>query len=522
MKSKFTALLLTMALTLTACTVSEPLEIQPDDTSADTSAPDTEQTEQTENAAEETTATVYATVPTSAYPLVSVPADTKITYEFTEEDRELHEILQDLEPAWKVFGNLITDGLNCIEGYGTGTWVHFSQGAWENDWFYQSLSKDLPFNSIDGLTAEINRCFADYAVGNYLNMLNPVKGVTVSQEDGVCEVLLTRYEYMNEFDFNEDGEFLNVPLIMELDGKLYRVAERSVVNSKFVDIDISMTRVLKRYENVILFAYICQVPYEENLIALQGDLRYIDGSWKILGTLDLPLSYNITVDALDFYQVWCGKPLEEMYIEGDYDTTELADFEYGELLENTTSYYEGAGDFLGEEYEEFRELYQSAYALTRCFEGRSAFPTAYGYEGARLMLPRKDYHNSYLQFYFTGCSADSFHDALLEIFTEEETERWFSQFYGEHHEIYIYDGAVWSFFYDGSGGDISKVHEKYDFELTEDSFDIIRTSYHTNSETGWDTDFHPELIDQYTTEEHHCIFVNTDKGWRCSQIDTIW
>ena len=514
MKSKIIALLLAMTVTLTACTESEILEIQTDETTAETSAPDTRQNE---NTAEETTDAVYATVPTSAYKYHAVPADTKITYEFTEEDKELHRILQDLEPAWKVFGDLITDGLNCIEGYGTGTWVHFSQGAWENDWFYQSLSKDLPFDSIDGLTAEIDRCFTGRAVADYLTMLNPVKGVTASKENGVNEVLLTRYEYMNQLDFNEDGEFLFVPLIMELDGKLYRVAERSTVNSKFIDIDVSKTRVLSRSENEIDFAYICQVPYEENLIALKGTLRYADGSWKLTGTLDLPLSYNITVDPLDFYQVWCDKPLAEISVQDGYDQELLEHFDYSNVLKQTSAQGDGAGDFLDGEYDGFRELYQKAYALkTYVFDSTVNIPIARDNPNALLDLhvPSKNAGAESHMYLMTGFSWDSFYEELLKVFTKELADQLIA-----NSGLYSYEGGLW---YMECGvwkdSETFRVHTEYAFEMTDGAFDIICTSYY---DFGADPEFDPDRAEEYETKVSRYTFADTEDGWRCQRFDTV-
>lgn len=513
MKSKIIALLLTVAVTLTACTESEILEIQTDTT---TDAPATKP-EQTEQTAEETTDAVYATVPTSAYKYCAVPADTRITYEFTEEDEELHRILQGLEPAWKVFGNLITDGLNWIEGYGTGTWVHFSQGAWENDWFYQSLSKELPFDSVDGLTAELDRCFTGRAVTDYLTMLNPVKGVTASRDGGVNEVLLTRYEYMNQLDFNEDGEFMNVPLIMELDGKLYRVAERSTVNSKFVDIDVSKTRVLSQSEDEIDFAYICQVPYEENLIALKGTLRYADGSWKLTGTLDLPLSLNISVDILDFYQVWCDKPAAEISVQDGYDQELLEHFDYSRALKQACAQGEGAGDFLDGEYGGFRELYQKAYALKQyVFDSTVNIPIARDNPNALLTLhvPNENVGSESHMYAMTGFSWDSFYEELLEVFTKELADELIA-----NSGLYSYEGGLWYMEHGvWKDSDTFRVHTEYAFEMTDGAFDVICTSYY---DFGADPEFDPDRAEEYETKVSRCTFIDTEDGWRVSRFDTI-
>ena len=514
MKNKFIALLLTVAVMLTACTNNDTLEIQTDET-----VTEPKQTGQLENTFMITTAapTGYEADLVAAYAQYAVPADTEITYEFTEEDEELHRILRELDPAWELFGGLTYDSLAYIDGYGEGIWVHFDQGVWDNDWFYHSLSDELPFDSIDGLKAELGKYFIDFAVPSYLYELNPVKGLTVSQESGVSEVFLTEYEYMDKYNhFNEDGAFHGIPLILELDGKLYRLAEVDSEPS-ISGIDIEQTRVISRNEYELQFACNLPVPKEDSTVAVKMRLRNSEDGWKYSQYI-----FNFHLDFLDFGQVWLGKPFEEMYIDGDYDTSELADFDYSGLLEKTTAFPAGAGDFIDEEYKDFRELYQKAFAFNFCFRDHTPFPTTYGYEGARLMLPRNDYQNNYLQYYFTGYSAESFHDALLEIFTEEETERWFSKFYGDHHEIYIYDGAVWSIFYDGSGGDISRVFDEYDFELTEDTFDIIRTSYYTTAELDWEYNYDPELIDKYETRITHIIFVNTEKGWRCQQFDMVW
>ena len=507
MKNRFTVLLIAAALLLTACNDSEhipDINISPDPT-------ETQQT--TTTTAEEI---VYA--PMSEYSECAVPADTEITYEFTRDDWELHRILQGLDPAWELFGKLIYDSKAYVDG--EGIWVNFSQGVWDNDWFYQPLSKELPFNSIDGLKAELNKYFVDYEVPTYMYRLNPVQGMTVSQDKGVCQVYLTKHDYMDTYNgFNEEGAFNEIPLILELDGKLYRIADIGG-EQHMSGIDIERTRVVSRDEYGIQFAYIFAVSKDSMATAKMYLRRGGDGSWKYANYL---FDYPIDLRMLDFEQVWLGKPLDEMYVEGDYDTSELVDFDYSELLEITTGFYAGAGDFLGEEYGEFRDLYQKAYALTTCFEGRSAFPYASGdYHGARIMLPLNNYQHDYLQYYLTGFSADSFHETLREIFTPDTAEKLYSNFFGTDHSIYIYDGAVWSFFQDGFGSDISRVHDEYSFELTEDTFDIIRTSYHTTAELDWDYIYDPELIDRYETQEHHCIFVNTEDGWRCQLLDIVW
>ena len=114
---------------------------------------------------------------------------------------------------------------------------------------------------------------------------------------------------------------------------------------------------------------------------------------------------------------------------GDYDKSLLVDFDCSGLLEQTTSYCVGAGDFIDDEYSRFKELYQ-------------------------------------------------FYEAVSEVFTDEPADRLIC----ECSPLYIYEGAVWRYFYDGF----------------------------------------PELIDRYETQEHHYIFLNTGNGWRCDRFDTVW
>lgn len=512
MKNKFTALLLILAATVTfsACDSNDGGHINDVDLS-----PDPAETRQTEETAITTAAdTVYVSRPMTYYSEYAVPADTEITYEFTREDEELHGILRELDPAWELFGKLIYDSNAYVDG--EGIWVHFEQGVWDSDWLYQPLSRELPFDGIDGLKAELNKYFIDFEVSTYMYRLNPVQGMTTSQDNGVRQVYISKYDFYN--DCSENGALNGIPLILELDGQLYRIADTG--GEQYMSgIDIERTRVVSRDEYVIQFAYIFAVSKDSMATAKMYLRRDGDGSWKYA---DYLFDYPIDLVLLDFGQVWLGEPLDKMYLEGKYDPAELVDFDYSQLLEVTKGFYAGAGDFLGEEYGQFRDLYQRAYALTTCFEGRSAFPSANGgYHSAIIRLPLNDYRHNYLQYNLTGFSADSFYETLREIFTEEKAEEIYGGFMGDNHSILIYDGAMWSFFNDGFGSDVSRVYDEYAFELTEDTFDIIRTSYHSTADMDWDTEFHPELMDEYETQEHHCIFVNTENGWRCSRVDIV-
>lgn len=212
-----------------------------------------------------------------------------------------------------------------------------------------------------------------------------------------------------------------------------------------------------------------------------------------------------------------GKPAK-VTVTGEYDSRRLIDFDVSWLLEQSTSYPVGAGDFIDEKYAGFVKLYQKAYALERCLTVRQFLPVNDSQDDIFLMVYNQELGYS-LPYMLTGYSDESLYSALREVFTEDMVD---SLIASRTTSIYFYAGAVWLCYgIEPGGSDPSHVYSEYDFAATENTFDIIRTDYCTTEELGWETTYDPELKDQYKTEEYHIIFERTEDGWRCSRFDTV-
>ena len=281
MKKYITAILLTAltAMSVSACSVSEkpPHEGSEPDTS------------QTEEAAKNEEPTVSPDM--SEYGIV--PAGTELHYEFTEEDDELHRILEELDNAWSVFVNIVNDGLDYTTAEGMIT-VNFTQVDEPFNATYLPLSAELPFNDIESMKEELNRCFTENAAETFGFYLQMAKGEVVSEAEGVYTLDMVSYESMPVID----GEAVYVyPRILEVDGKLYRNADG--YGAHLLGIDYYTTRILSRTEEQIDFAFIMPYGYEEKIFTAQGRLRYEDG-WKYDWNLMEPEELGV----LNFYEVW--------------------------------------------------------------------------------------------------------------------------------------------------------------------------------------------------------------------------
>lgn len=117
-------------------------------------------------------------------------------------------------------------------------------------------------------------------ITSYLYPLKPAKGVTLSQESGVHEIYLTENEYMKKYyDFTADGKLKGIPIILELDGQLYRVVE---VNGEppISGIDIERTRVISRNKYELKFACNLPVPKEDSTVAVKTSLINSEDGWR--------------------------------------------------------------------------------------------------------------------------------------------------------------------------------------------------------------------------------------------------
>lgn len=197
----------------------------------------------------------------------------------------------------------------------------------------------------------------------------------------------------------------------------------------------------------------------------------------------------------------------EVTLIGEYDKSTLADFDYSGELEKISG--SDTGNFLDDGYSEFKELYQKAYALTAItVSSPDSFPTALDSE-VQIQVEGEDY-----PYLLTGYSWDSFYEEMLKVFTKEQAEE---LIFG-NDLFYSYDGALW-YTPASSGGDATRVHEEYQVEKTDDTVDIIRTTYHVA--LGETPEFDPEKIDEYETKETHFIFTDTEDGWRASEFADV-
>lgn len=294
-KLKLTALISAAAMLFTACAGNDPTEPPDESADPDTSASETKETtpDSDMNSTPDTdNDRVYKE--DSGFPY-AVSDDVKITYEFTEEDDELHEILEELDPAWTVFVSFRSGGFDFYE-VGNDIEVVFPQK--QNalcETFALLLEDKLPFSTIDEMETEIRKYFSEAVAKEYLGLLRPAKGEIVSEEDGVYEVILPdEYGY-----FDDNGVLFGDPILLELDGKLYRTY--GGVYPNIGGIDYYVTRILSRTDDEIIFAYLIPARYEEHtFVTGKAALKYEDG-WKYDWNLEYPDNED---EFLDFYEVW--------------------------------------------------------------------------------------------------------------------------------------------------------------------------------------------------------------------------
>ena len=296
-KIKLTAMISAAAMLFSACAGNDPAEPPDESAAPDTSVSETDETTPDPDMTD-TPATdddrIYQE--DSGYPY-AVPDDVKITYEFTEEDDELHEILRGLDPAWTVFVTLRCDGYGFYEA-SHDIKIVFPQKEkpyeYEEDYLLMPEGR-LPFNTIDEMKTEIRKYFSEAVAKEYLGHLRPAKGEILSEEDGNYEVSLLPDEYGY---FDDNGFLFYSPLILELDGKLYR---GDSIWTGSTGIDYYVTRILSRTDDEIVFAYLIPARHEEHtFVTGKAALKYEDG-WKYDWNLEYP---NDDDEFLDFYEVW--------------------------------------------------------------------------------------------------------------------------------------------------------------------------------------------------------------------------
>ena len=493
MRKIIIALLTAAALTLTACNDSGVKnDTQTEETTSDTSLPDTEQTEQieqTENVQTNSPVSSYSpSRPTCDFSPYAVPEDTKIEYEFTEEDEELHEILEGLDEAWSIFTSINNAPVEYVN-YDKLITVIIPQVETDYELQYVELSDQLPFGNTEEFKAELYKCFTENCAYYYFCDFYLAKAEIVSENDGVYTLEITDYAFM---PINDDGEVVYVqPKILELDGKLYRYADGFA--TRLNGIDYSTTRVLSRTEEELEFAFIFPVPHEEYILTAKETLKFEDGGWKYDRFLTFPEIENF----LDFAEVWGGSYEDEVTVIGEYDSTGLAEFDYSADLESIET------DFMdGNVLSQYRELYRKAYAL--------AFILKEGYadnmDGSAKIQVTDGYSKETLEYYFSGISSDSFNRQLAEVFVTEELDR----LYYKYRTFYEYDGVLWV--REGDCDERPVLHTKYDWSKSEEQMMIDRTAYYAKS--GKEEEFDPEHMERYVSGWCRFGFFLTDDGWR--------
>lgn len=492
MRKIIIALLMAAALTLTACTDSGVKnDTQTEETTSDAALPETEQTEQieqTENVQTNSPVSSYSpSRPTCDFSPYAVPADTKIEYEFTEEDEELHGILEGLDQAWSIFTSINNAPVEYVN-YDKLITVIIPQVEADYELQYVELSDELPFGNTEEFKAELYKCFTEYAAYYYICDFDLAKAEIVSENDGVYTLEITDYAFM---PINDDGEVVYVqPEILELNGRLYRYADGFA--TRLNGIDYSTTRVLNRTEEELEFAFIFPVPYEEYILTAKETLKFEDGSWKY----DRPLTYPEIENFLDFAEVWGGSYEDELKVVGEYDSGSLEEFDYA--FENIdTSFMDG------NVLSQYRELYQKAYALA--FTLRDGYSLPEGAEGLAKIQVTDGYSKETLEYYFSGISSDSFNRRITEIFAPNEVDRLLYKY----RTFYEYDGVLWV--RETEADDSVCVHTEYEWIKDAEWMMIGFKRYYVGADK--EPVFDPELEGAYNLQQTRFSFILTDGGW---------
>ena len=215
---------------------------------------------------------------------------------------------------------------------------------------------------------------------------------------------------------------------------------------------------------------------------------------------------------------------QEVTLIGNYDRSSLVDFDYSEILAKIAARDDmDTGNFLDDGYSEFKELYQKAYALTGItVSNPDNFPNVVGLgspavkweDAVQIHVTDESYPIGYRTYYLTGYNWVSFYNEMTEVFTTEQADE---LIFG-NKLFYNYEGALWCS-NAATGGDMTRVHTEYAVEKTDDTLDIIRTTYHV--QLGETPEFDPEKIDEYETKETHFVFTKFGNRWLASEFADV-
>lgn len=198
-----------------------------------------------------------------------ITIDTKIPYDFTEQDMELQMILSKIgEGALRYQGFFLdgfVDGVNDVvedEVHEKLIKVFIHEGD-EFPTTYTLVSDMLPKTS-EELESELRKYFSERIISErYMNLV--AKGEYAENENDSKKIILSDYE---SFAYT-------TPIFIELDERLYRIA--AIASYSFCA-DWSMAKVISQTEEEIIFSYLDYYDTNE-LIAALGRLKYEDG-WK--------------------------------------------------------------------------------------------------------------------------------------------------------------------------------------------------------------------------------------------------
>lgn len=454
------------------------------------------------------------------------PVDTNIPYEFTEEDKELQKFLAETVEEAEKFQSLYDNGF-------------FGDIGWQKDWDsendgiiiarfpqleeavdkqisyqYILLSDELPFKTADELEAELSLYYSSKIVSAFMGHV--AVGEITERTEEYCLI------EFKDVTLDENGFLFSVPGFVEINGRLYKAPGGK---GGWFTPNWSMAKVISKTDDELIFSYLGYGMGDiKEILAGLGRLKYEDG-WKY-DWWDIPSPYEM----VDIYEVWDVPSPVKVSLSGDYDKSKLVDFDYSEVLKETKSHYEGVGDFLDKEYDEFRDIYQKAYALASILSSEhDDFLNTLGYgtsggkswsDAVQIRVTDERSPSENRTYYLTGYSWDSFYNEMLSIFTEDEADKLIF----DNKLFYSYDGALW-YAPDSTGADDTSVHDEYYAHLYEDEyifnyvFSIVRTSYHVRP--GAPQKFDPEKIDLYEAKVAYFTFINTENGWRASDFDYV-
>lgn len=225
------------------------------------------------------------------YEIKNVPSDTEINYEFTDEDRELQGILDELDNAWEIFITL--KNFPICEEENAAIVIPQPEDGLEHT--YSLLSdKELPFSTIDEMKAEMSKYFTEEAIETYCKLIGAARGEIVSEDEGVYTV-----NFADGLVYDDNGGFYYIPQLIELNGRMYRL---QAYGSYLSSIDTSLVKVLSKSEDEIIFAFIYGM-YDEKYTG-KGIVKYENGGWKYGWIADFSNEYSCDGKTMNFYEVW--------------------------------------------------------------------------------------------------------------------------------------------------------------------------------------------------------------------------